>query len=42
VLEAGVEQEQTRRRLRVLKTRGSAHDPRVREVVITEEGIRIE
>ncbi|HET7233045.1 MAG TPA: ATPase domain-containing protein [Longimicrobium sp.] len=42
VLEAGIDQEQTRRRLRVLKTRGSAHDPRVREVVITGEGIRIE
>jgi circadian clock protein KaiC len=41
VLEAGVEDEQTRRRLRVLKTRGSAHDPRVRVVEITAEGITI-
>jgi circadian clock protein KaiC len=41
VLEAGVEEEQTRRRLRVLKTRGSAHDPRVRVVEITGEGIQV-
>jgi circadian clock protein KaiC len=41
VLEAGIEEEQTRRRLRVLKTRGSAHDPRVRVVEITAEGITI-
>lgn len=41
VLEAGVDQEQTRRRLRVLKTRGSGHDPRVREVEITGDGIQV-
>jgi circadian clock protein KaiC len=41
VLEAGIEEEQTRRRLRVLKTRGSAHDPRVRGVEITREGIQV-
>ena len=41
VLEAGIEEERTRRRLRVLKTRGSAHDPRVREVQISGDGIEI-
>jgi circadian clock protein KaiC len=34
-------QERTRRMLRVLKTRGSAHDPRVREVEITEGGLSV-
>jgi KaiC/GvpD/RAD55 family RecA-like ATPase len=33
--------ERTRRRLRVLKTRGSAHDTRVREVNITDAGLSI-
>jgi circadian clock protein KaiC len=31
----------TRRRVRVMKTRGSAHDPQVREVEITEAGLSI-
>jgi circadian clock protein KaiC len=31
----------TRRRVRVMKTRGSAHDPQVREVEITEAGLAI-
>jgi circadian clock protein KaiC len=33
--------ERTRRRLRVLKTRGSAHDPKVREVEITAAGLGV-
>ena len=42
VLLLTVEGEQrTRRMLRVLKTRGSAHDPRVREVQITEGGLSV-
>ena len=32
-------EDQTRRRLRVLKTRGSAHDTRVREVEISAAGL---
>ena len=34
-------EERTRRRLRVLKTRGSAHDSRVREVEITATGLSV-
>jgi circadian clock protein KaiC len=34
-------EERTRRRLRVLKTRGSAHDPMVREVEITAAGLSV-
>jgi circadian clock protein KaiC len=34
-------EERTRRALRVLKTRGSAHDTNVREVEITAAGLRI-
>jgi circadian clock protein KaiC len=34
-------EERTRRRLRVLKTRGSAHDPTVREVEITAAGLSV-
>jgi circadian clock protein KaiC len=34
-------EERTRRALRVLKTRGSAHDTRVREVEITSAGLAI-
>jgi KaiC/GvpD/RAD55 family RecA-like ATPase len=34
-------EERTRRRLRVLKTRGSAHDTKIREVEITAEGLGI-
>jgi len=33
--------DRTRRRIRVLKTRGSAHDTRVREVEITGAGLRV-
>jgi circadian clock protein KaiC len=33
--------ERTRRRLRVLKTRGSAHDPVIREVEITASGLSV-
>jgi KaiC/GvpD/RAD55 family RecA-like ATPase len=42
VLQLSVEgEERTRRTLRVLKTRGSAHDTRVHEVEITNAGLRI-
>jgi circadian clock protein KaiC len=41
LLEASIEEERTHRKLRVIKTRGSAHDPRVREVEITEGGVQI-
>jgi circadian clock protein KaiC len=41
LLEVGIEQDRTRRRLRVIKTRGSAHDQRVREVEITRSGVEI-
>jgi len=34
-------EERTRRALRILKTRGSAHDTRVREVEITKEGLSV-
>jgi circadian clock protein KaiC len=34
-------EDRTRRRLRVLKTRGSAHDSRVREVEITASGLSV-
>jgi circadian clock protein KaiC len=34
-------EERTRRMLRVLKTRGSGHDPVVREVEISEAGLRV-
>jgi circadian clock protein KaiC len=34
-------EDRTRRRLRVLKTRGSAHDPNVREVEITAAGLSV-
>lgn len=33
--------ERTRRRIRVLKTRGSGHDPEVREVEIRADGLRV-
>ena len=35
-------EERTRRSLRVLKTRGSAHDTRVREVLISSAGLAIQ
>jgi len=41
LLQAEIADERTHRKLRVLKTRGSGHDPRVREVDISEEGIRV-
>jgi circadian clock protein KaiC len=41
LLEVSIEEERTRRKLRVIKTRGSAHDPRVHEVEITEKGVEI-
>ena len=34
-------EDRTRRALRVIKTRGSAHDTRVREVAITSEGLSV-
>jgi circadian clock protein KaiC len=34
-------EDRTRRRIRVLKTRGSAHDTTVREVEITKTGLRV-
>ncbi|HUG40811.1 MAG TPA: ATPase domain-containing protein [Longimicrobiales bacterium] len=34
-------EDRTRRRLRVLKTRGSAHDPKVKEVEITAAGLSV-
>jgi circadian clock protein KaiC len=41
LLEMRIEEERTRRKLRILKTRGSAHDPRVREVDISREGVKV-
>ncbi|HSK20673.1 MAG TPA: ATPase domain-containing protein [Longimicrobiales bacterium] len=41
LLEMRIEDERTHRKLRVLKTRGSTHDPRVREVEISPEGVRV-
>lgn len=41
LFELRTEAERTRRTLRVIKTRGSAHDPRVREVEISERGIHV-
>jgi circadian clock protein KaiC len=41
LLEVSTEEDRTRRKLRIIKTRGSSHDPRVREVEITEEGVKI-
>ena len=41
LLEVDVADEVTRRRLRVIKTRGSAHDPRVREIVISAGGVEV-
>jgi circadian clock protein KaiC len=35
-------EERTRRRLRVVKTRGSAHDPEIREVKITAAGLSVQ
>jgi circadian clock protein KaiC len=41
LLEVDVEQDESRRKLRIIKTRGSAHDPRVREVEISGDGVQI-
>ena len=41
LFELKTEAERTRRSLRVLKTRGSSHDPRVREVEISGAGVHI-
>jgi circadian clock protein KaiC len=41
LLEVSIEEDRTRRKLRVIKTRGSAHDARVREVEITSAGVEI-
>lgn len=42
LLEVRLDEDQSRRKVRILKTRGSHHDPRVREVRISREGIEIE
>jgi circadian clock protein KaiC len=42
LLEVRIEEDRTRRILRVIKTRGSAHDQRVREVQISADGVQIE
>jgi hypothetical protein len=36
-----IEDDRTRRELRILKTRGSGHDPRVREVDISADGVKV-
>jgi circadian clock protein KaiC len=41
LLEIGIEQERTQRKLRVIKTRGSGHDARVREIEITAQGAEV-
>jgi circadian clock protein KaiC len=41
LLEVDVAQELTRRRLRIIKTRGSSHDPHVREVAISSGGVEV-
>lgn len=41
LLEVRIEDDLTQRRLRVIKTRGSSHDPRVREIDISADGVRI-
>jgi circadian clock protein KaiC len=41
LLEVNIEEERTRRKLRVIKTRGSVHDARVRDVEITGDGVEI-
>jgi circadian clock protein KaiC len=41
LLEMRIEEERTRRTMRVLKTRGSSHDPRVRDVDISSEGVKV-
>lgn len=41
LLEVRFEEDRTQRRLRVVKTRGSTHDPRAREIDISADGVRI-
>jgi circadian clock protein KaiC len=41
LLEIGIEEERTLRKLRVIKTRGSSHDARVREMEITSQGVEL-
>jgi circadian clock protein KaiC len=41
LLEIGIEEQQTRRKLRIIKTRGSPHDPHVREMEITDQGVEL-
>ncbi|HEX2166329.1 MAG TPA: ATPase domain-containing protein, partial [Longimicrobiales bacterium] len=41
LLEMVIEEERTERRVRVLKTRGSTHDPRVREIDISADGVKV-
>lgn len=41
LLEVKIEEEATRRRLRVIKTRGSTHDPRVHDVQISSDGVEV-
>jgi circadian clock protein KaiC len=41
LLEMRIEDDRTRRELRILKTRGSGHDPRVREVDISADGVKV-
>jgi circadian clock protein KaiC len=41
LLEMAIEDDRTRRKVRILKTRASEHDPRVREVEITASGVNI-
>ncbi|MEX1184846.1 MAG: ATPase domain-containing protein [Gemmatimonadota bacterium] len=42
LLEVDIAEERTQRRLRVIKTRGSSHDQRVRTVEISEKGVEIQ
>jgi circadian clock protein KaiC len=41
LLEVKLDEDRSRRSLRVIKTRGSGHDPRVREIRISSEGVRV-
>ncbi|MEX2584208.1 MAG: ATPase domain-containing protein [Gemmatimonadota bacterium] len=41
LLEVRLDEDQSRRRVRILKTRGSRHDPVVREIRISEKGIEV-
>jgi circadian clock protein KaiC len=41
LLEVNTEEDRTRRTLRIIKTRGSAHDQRVREIEIDSAGVKV-